>query len=205
MKVQNNKAALTGTIVSDFEYSHEMYGEKFYTVFVESERTSGNKDVLKVMVSDRLMNVKESHVGQRVLIHGEFRSNRNDKGLLIFLFTQDIQILDEMQSGLDDNSIEIRGIIVKKPFHRVTPKGRDICDTVIAVHRGYNRSDYLPCIIWGRNSRFATTLEVGTEVIVSGRMQSREYVKHISDIETETRVAYEVSIAKIDVVEREGK
>lgn len=205
MKVQNNKAALTGTIVSDFEYSHEMYGEKFYTVFVESERTSGNKDVLKVMVSDRLMNVKESHVGQRVLIHGEFRSNRNDKGLLIFLFTQDIQIIDEMQSGLDDNSIQIRGFIVQNPFHRVTPKGRDICDTVIAVHRGYNRSDYLPCIIWGRNSRFATTLEVGTEVIVSGRMQSREYVKHISDIETETRVAYEVSIAKIDVVERKGK
>lgn len=205
MEVQNNKAALTGTIVSDFEYSHEMYGEKFYTVFIESQRLSGNKDVLKAMVSDRLMNVKENHVNQRIIINGEFRSHKDEKKLSLFLFAQEIQLLDEMQSGLDENSIEIRGFIVKKPFHRVTPLGRDIGDTAIAVHRAYGRSDYIPCIIWGRNSRFATTLEVGTEVIVSGRMQSREYVKHISDTETETRVAYEVSIEKIDVAEREGK
>lgn len=205
MKLQNNKAQLSGTIVSDFVYSHTVFGESFFYINVESVRESGNVDTIRVMVSERLMNVKENHVNQRIIINGEFRSHKDEKKLSLFLFAQEIQILGEMQCGLDENSIEIRGFIVNKPFHRVTPLGRDIGDTVIAVHRAYGRSDYLPCIIWGRNSRFAENLEVGTEVTVTGRMQSREYQKKISDTESETRVAYEVSIARIDVVEREGK
>lgn len=203
----NNTAYISGVIAEEFCYSHDVYGEKFYTSIVDVERKSGVIDKVPIMVSERLADVgslligdgdvTDKWVGERVYIYGQFRSfNKHDGNrnhLILHLFAREFFCIDDI--GNDDNSIELDGFICKEPIYRKTPYGREICDILLAVNRPYGKSDYIPCICWGRNARFASGLEVGTMLKVQGRIQSREYFKEISEGYSERRTAYEVSIS----------
>lgn len=204
---ENNKATLSGEIVSNFEFSHEAYGEGFYTAMLSSERTSGQKDIIPVMVSERLVDVKADWTGRLVKVFGQFWSYNKHEGrrnhLVLSVFVREFEdITEERGFGLEDeNIISLDGYTCKQPIYRKTPLGREIADILLAVNRPYGKTDYIPCIAWGRNARFAGGLEVGTRLQIDGRIQSREYQKRISDDEFETRTAYEASISKMEVVE----
>lgn len=209
----NNTAYISGVIAEEFCYSHEVCGEKFYTSIVDVERKSGVIDKVPIMVLERLADVgslligdgdvTDKWVGERVYIYGQFRSfNKHDGNrnhLILHLFALEFFCIDDI--GHDDNSIELDGFICKEPIYRKTPYGREICDILLAVNRLYGKSDYIPCICWGRNARFVSGLEVGTRLKVQGRIQGREYVKKLSEVESEKRTAYEVSIGKVEVVD----
>ncbi|MEE1102004.1 MAG: single-stranded DNA-binding protein [Agathobacter sp.] len=202
---ENNQVSIVGEIVSDFRYSHEVYGEGFYMVDISVRRLSDFVDYIPVMVSERLINVNEDYMGQFVYIGGQFRSfNRHEEHknrLVLSVFARELELLE---NGCDDdasNEIFLDGYICKESVYRKTPLGREIADLLIAVNRSYGKSDYIPCICWGRNARFASGFEVGTHVQIWGRIQSREYVKKLSETQVEQRVAYEVSVSKIEFLE----
>ena len=205
-EIKNNQVTLSGEIVSNFEFSHEVYGEGFYTALLANERASGQKDIVPIMVSDRLVDVKADWAGRFVRVSGQFRSynkheeNRNQ--LVLSVFITEFEELEELPfSDNYSNHISLDGYICKQPTYRETPLGREIADILLAVNRPYGKSDYIPCIAWGRNAVYASDLEVGTRLQIDGRIQSREYQKRISDDEYETRTAYEVSISKMETVE----
>ena len=199
---ENNQVSLVGEIVSDFEYSHEVYGEGFYLVELSVSRLSEFVDYIPIMVSERLINVEASYIGQQVYIGGQFRSfNRHDEKrnrLVLTVFAREIELTDNEDAM---NQIFLDGYICKDAIYRKTPLGREIADLLVAVNRSYGKSDYIPCICWGRNARFASGFEVGTHVQIWGRIQSREYVKKITETQIEQRVAYEVSVSKIDFLD----
>lgn len=206
---ENNKVTLSGEIVSNFGFSHEIYGEGFYTAMIASERLSGQKDIIPIMVSERLVDVKSEWAGRFVKVSGQFRSYNKHQGkrkhLALSVFAREFEEIEfeheESGSGNDENVIFLDGYICKQPIYRKTPLGREIADILLAVNRPYGKSDYIPCICWGRNARFANGLGAGTRLQIDGRIQSREYQKRISDGEVEKRVAYEVSISKLEAVE----
>lgn len=204
-EMENNVAILSGEIVSNFEFSHEVFGEGFYTAMLSVERISTAKDIIPIMVSERLVDIKDDWMGRFVKVSGQFRSyNRhqeNQNRLILSVFAMEFKELDEIPFGEHSNHVFIDGYVCKMPNYRKTPLGREITDIFLAVNRFYKKSDYIPCIAWGRNAGFASTLEIGTRLRIVGRIQSREYRKKISDDETETRVAYEVSIQKMEVIE----
>lgn len=211
----NNNAYISGVIAEEFCYSHEVFGEKFYTSVVDVRRNSGVIDRVPIMVSERLVGVSslligngdvaDKWVGERVYIYGQFRSFNKHDGerthLILSLFAREFYVVDDAE--YDDNSIELDGFICKEPIYRKTPLGREICDVLLAVNRPYGKSDYIPCIAWGRNARYASALEVGTRLKVQGRIQSREYSKKISDEYSERRTAYEVSILRMEELDYE--
>ena len=208
-RIENNKVTLSGEIISNFEFSHEVFGEGFYTVMLASERLSRREDTIPIMVSDRLIDVKEDWTGKFVRISGQFRSYNKHEGekkrLVLSVFVRELEdITEERDFGLEDeNLISLDGYICKQPIYRKTPLGREIADILLAVNRPYGKSDYIPLIAWGRNARFASTLEVGTRLQIEGRIQSRIYYKRMENGEPEPieRVAYEVSVSKPTVVE----
>lgn len=199
---KNNQVTIVGEIVSDFTYSHTVYAEKFYTFELAVNRMSDYTDVIRIEVSERILDVNDDWKGQWIKIDGQFRSfNRHEatrNKLVLSVFAREIEVLNELYP---QNDIFLDGYICKQPIYRKTPMGREIADVLLAVNRSYGKSDYIPCILWGRNARFVSTFEVGTHVQIWGRIQSRQYVKKISDTESEERVAYEVSVNKIDVGE----
>lgn len=208
--IENNRVTLSGEIVSNFEFSHEIYGEGFYTAMLANERTSGVKDVLPIMVSDRLVDVKADWTGRFVKVSGQFRSyNKHEdrkNRLKLSVFVREFEDITDIQKEFEfynENSISLDGFICKTPIYRKTPLGREIADILVAVNRPYGKSDYIPAICWGRNARFSENLEVGTRLQIEGRIQSREYQKKISDEEYETRTAYEVSVSRLEVAEEE--
>lgn len=198
---ENNQVNLVGEIVSDFTFSHEVYGEKFYMTEVAIARLSQFVDYIPVMISERLIDIKADFRGTVIFVSGQLRSfNRHEeKGnrLILSVFAREIEVLEEVYDDDSRNAIFLDGYICKEPIYRKTPLGREIADVLVAVNRTYGKSDYIPCVCWGRNARFASTFEVGTHVQIFGRIQSREYIKKISDTETEQRVAYEVSVSKM--------
>lgn len=204
---ENNKVTLSGEIVSNFEFSHECYGEGFYTAMLASERLSGQKDIIPIMVSERIVDVKADWEGRFVEVSGQFRSyNKHDGArnhLELSVFAREFEdVTEERDFGLEDeNIISLDGCICKEPKYRKTPPGREIADILLAVNRKYGKSDYIPCIAWGRNAVYASILEVGTRLKIEGRIQSREYQKRISDDETVTKIAYEVSVSRMEVIE----
>ena len=205
--LENNMVNLTGEIVSEKRYSHEVYGEKFYIYDLSIARLSGENDLIPLTISERLMNLDELNIGTKVTVEGQFRSynkhEENKNRLILSVFVRSIDVLVEEDGNKNDNSIRLDGFICKKPNYRKTPLGREITDLLIAVNRPYGKSDYIPCIVWGRNARYTSGLEVSTHVTIYGRIQSRTYKKKISETETEDRVAYEVSVSKIDIVSEE--
>lgn len=196
--IESNRVVMIGEIVSDFVFTNEVFGEKFYTANLSAERASGVADVIPITVSDRLIDMAFSWKGQYVQIEGQFRSFNKRSKLMLFVFVKEIETLDYKS---DTNYVYLDGYVCKNPKYRTTPLDRKISDVLVAVNRQFEKSDYIPCICWGRNARFAGNLEVGSHVILDGRIQSREYKKKISDDEYETRVAYEVSASTIKVIE----
>ena len=202
---ENNQVTIMGEIVSDFSYSHEVYGEGFYMVEVSVHRLSSFVDYIPVMVSERLVNVQESAEGKCVYITGQFRSfnlvMRSIKTVWCYRFLRgSLNWLSSLRKK-KTNQIFLDGFICKESVYRKTPLGREIADLLVAVNRSYGKSDYIPCICWGRNARFASGFEVGSHVQIWGRIQSREYVKKVSETQVEQRVAYEVSVSKIEFLE----
>ena len=203
--IENNQVTIMGKIASEFFYSHEIYGEGFYMVDVEVERLSDSTDLIPVMVSERLLDVNQDYTGQLISVSGQFRSyNRHEEKknkLVLSVFAREIEFIDQVDENTKSNQIFLDGFICKEPIYRKTPLGREIADLLLAVNRPYGKSDYIPCICWGRNARFASTFQVGDRCIVWGRIQSREYMKKISEEELEKRVAYEVSVSKLECME----
>ena len=203
---ENNVITLVGTIASEKVFSHEVYGEGFYSFNVEVPRLSDNNDIIPVTVSERIL-TDEFTVGKKVVIDGQFRSYNNYENeknkLVLTVFVKDIRLQGEDEEVQNPNEICLTGFICKKPIYRTTPFGREIADILLAVNRAYNKSDYIPCIAWGRNARFCENMEVGTEVKIVGRVQSRTYEKKFEDGRTEQRVAYEVSIGSLEVINKD--
>ena len=205
---ENNHLVLRGKIVSEKSYSHEIYGEKFYVFNLEVIRLSSTVDIIPITISERLLTGLDLEIGKKVAVEGQFRSYNNYENernrLILTVFAKEInEIEGEEEKDEVTNEVILVGYVCKKPIYRQTPFGREIADVLLAVNRAYNKSDYIPCIAWGRNARFCQNMEVGTEVKLTGRVQSRTYEKKYEDGTTETRVAYEVSIASMEVVNEE--
>lgn len=211
--LENNNLTLVGKITDEKKFSHEIYGEKFYTFDLSVPRLSGNADMIPITISERLFKDDEIKVGTKVRVKGQFRSYNsyeNEKNRLILtVFTKDIEILENQEAEIIaskdfiSNEVELVGYICKPPIYRQTPFGREIADILLAVNRAYNKSDYIPCIAWGRNAKFCETVAVGTEIKIVGRVQSRQYEKKHEDGTIENRVAYEVSVATLEVINKE--
>lgn len=198
----NNEVELTGTVDSELKFSHEVYGEGFYSFMVKVMRLSDISDIINVTISERLLQNILLVKGDTVSISGQFRSYNNytESGnkLILTVFARDICVNPEEVKFKNPNHIFLNGFLCKKPVYRTTPFGREIIDILIAVNRAYNKSDYIPCIAWGRNARFAGSLEVGENIKIWGRIQSREYQKKLSETESVTKTAYEISISKME-------
>lgn len=196
-----------GEIVSAFSYSHEIFGEGFYMVDVKCKRLSESYDIIPVMVSERLIDVTGDYVGELICVVGQFRSyNRHEEHknrLVLSVFAREISFIEEMEESSKTNQIFLDGYICKEPVYRKTPLGREIADLLLAVNRPYGKSDYIPCICWGRNARYANQFKVGERCAVWGRIQSREYMKKLDEDNVEKRVAFEVSVSKMELGEGE--
>ena len=212
--LENNHLVLIGKVASEKKVSHEIYGERFFNFNLEVPRLSEISDIIPITISERLITDTNLEVGTKVAIEGQFRSYNgyeNEKSKLILtVFAKDIKIVDEDEQQEEDNEskrelnsneVTLNGYICKKPIYRQTPFGREIEDILLAVNRTYNKSDYIPCIAWGRNARFCQNIEVGTCVKVVGRVQSRGYEKKHEDGTVEQRTAYEVSIISLEVMD----
>ncbi len=207
--LSNNQAVVAGEIISGFTFSHEVFGEGFYMVDVLVSRLSDTYDTIPLMISDRIIDVDEDCIGRRVEAKGQFRSyNKHEETknrLILSLFVREIEFIDDDEYIAKPNHIYLDGYICKPPVYRMTPLGREIADVLLAVNRAYGKSDYIPCICWGRNARFAGKLSVGAHVAVWGRIQSREYQKKVGNDQVISKTAYEVSVSKMECLESEDK
>lgn len=204
---ENNQVSMMGEIVSEFQFSHEVFGEGFYMVELAVNRLSNYSDYIPLMISERLIDTEQDYTGQLIRVSGQFRSyNRHEEKknrLVLSVFVRELEFLDEIDENEKTNQIFLDGYICKEPIYRKTPLGREIADVLLAVNRSYGKSDYIPCICWGRNARFASGFMVGSHIQIVGRVQSREYVKRIDEENVEHRVAYEVSVSKVDLLEND--
>ncbi len=212
--LENNYLTLVGKVTGEKRFSHEIYGERFYVFNLEIPRLSGNSDIIPITVSERLIKEETLQEGHQLLVKGQFRSynsyENNKNRLILTVFAKDIIEVEEKEEDEENemvkkdtitNEVVLVGYICKKPIYRQTPFGREISDILLAVNRAYNKSDYIPCIAWGRNARFCQDIEVGAQVKIVGRVQSRQYEKKHEDGTVETRVAYEVSVGSLEVIE----
>lgn len=203
--IENNQVSIMGQIASEFIFSHEVFGEGFYILDILVKRLSDSFDRIPVMISERLIDVTQDYQGEHIQILGQFRSyNKHEEKknrLVLSVFAREVSFVEEENDKMKTNQIFLDGYICKMPVYRKTPLGREIADILIAVNRPYGKSDYIPCICWGRNARFASGFEVGGRVHVWGRIQSRDYMKKLDGDETEKRTAYEVSVSKLEYVE----
>lgn len=198
MKIQNNQVTLIGTFDEEINFSHELFGEKFYKIFLKVSRASEEIDTIPVMISERLIDLKD-YIGQKVKVTGQFRSYNKEgsdgkRHLSLHVFAREVKKMEEI--SLDNNKIVLDAYTCKPVTYRITPRGREIADLLLAVNRPYEKSDYIPCIAWGRNAKYAANFPVGKYIKIKGRIQSREYEKL-----GETRTAYEVSIMELEEVE----
>lgn len=205
-KITSNTVTLIGEIVSGFTYSHTVCGEGFYMVDLAVKRLSEQVDIIPLTISERLINMNEVSMGDTIEVIGQFRSfNQYDgskKRLVLSVFVREVFFMEEFTDYTKTNLITLNGFICKPPTYRKTPQGREIADLHVAVNRPYGKSDYIPCIAWGRNARYAADLDIGSHIKLSGRIQSREYEKKLSETEILKRTAYEVSVSKLEVLDR---
>ncbi len=213
--LENNYLTLVGKVTGEKKFSHEIYGERFYIFNLEIPRLSGTADIIPITISERLINEETLSEGQKLLVKGQFRSYNSYESeknrLILTVFAKDVKVISEEEQSEEENEmvkkdvitneVVLVGYICKKPIYRQTPFGREIADILLAVNRAYNKSDYIPCIAWGRNARFCQNLEVGSQIKLVGRVQSRTYEKKHEDGSVETRVAYEVSVGSLEVIE----
>ena len=205
--IENNQVSIIGKVVSGFTFSHEVFGEGFYMVELSVKRLSDSSDRIPVMISERLIDVAQDYQGEYIQVEGQFRSyNRHEEKknrLVLSVFAREVSFVEEADDKVRSNQIFLDGFVCKPTVYRKTPLGREIADMLIAVNRPYGKSDYIPCICWGRNAIFASGFEVGSRVQIWGRIQSREYMKRLEGELTERRTAYEVSISKLELAETE--
>ena len=200
--IENNQVSIMGKIASGFTFSHQVYGEGFYLVDLLVKRLSDSEDRIPLMVSERLVDVTQDYEGEYIMVQGQFRSyNRHEEKknrLVLSVFVRELSFVEEADDSIKTNQIFLDGYICKPPVYRKTPLGREIADLLLAVNRPYGKSDYIKCICWGRNARYASAFEVGGHVLLWGRIQSREYIKKLNENQTEKRTAYEVSVSKLE-------
>ncbi|MBQ7603083.1 MAG: single-stranded DNA-binding protein [Clostridia bacterium] len=202
----NNKVYLCGTIDTEPTFSHEIYGEGFYDTNLRVKRLSMQDDVIPITISERLIAEQNLVVGKSLALKGQFRSyNKLIEGKSKLMLTVFVREIVPEQDVVNTNVIELVGYICKEPIYRTTPFKREICDLLLAVNRAYNKSDYLPCIAWGRSARFISQVGVGEKLFITGRIQSREYQKKLDNGEVQTRVAYEVSIGRVSTKQEEDR
>ena len=206
--IENNRVSIIGEVVSEFQFSHEVFGEGFYIANVSVNRLSDMVDIIPLMISERLIDVTKDYRGMKIEVSGQFRSYNRHEGvknkLVLSIFVRELRFIEDEdipEEQSKSNQIFLDGYVCKPPIYRKTPLGREIADILVAVNRPYGKSDYIPCIAWGRNARFAARFEVGVHVQIWGRIQSREYVKRLNEDEVEKRTAYEVSVSKIEYME----
>ena len=177
-----------GKVASSFTFSHQVFGEGFYLVDILVKRLSDSEDRIPLMVSERLVDVSQDYEGEYIMVQGQFRSyNRHEEKknrLVLSVFVRELSFVEEADESIKTNQIFLDGYICKPPVYRKTPLGREIADLLLAVNRPYGKSDYIPCICWGRNARYASAFEVGGHVLLWGRIQSREYIKKLGENET---------------------
>lgn len=199
--MNTNDVNVSGEVTSQFRFNHESYGEKFFSSYLNIRRKSGIFDIVPIMVSERLLDMKQDYEGKYIHISGQFRSynweSETGNHLLVFVFAQEVALIE---NGNEVNEIFLEGYICKPTIYRKTPLGREVADLLLAVNRPYGKSDYIPCICWGRNARYSSNLKIGNKIRITGRIQSREYIKRMED---EKRIAFEVSISQMEVVESE--
>ena len=214
--LDNNYLVLVGKVANEKKFSHEVYGERFYLFNIEVPRLSGVSDIIPITVSERLISGIDIGVGNKILVKGQFRSyNTYENGknrLVLTVFAKDITARENIKEEEEElkkesisNEVTLIGYICKKPIYRQTPFKREIADILLAVNRAYNKSDYIPCIAWGRNARFCQNIEVGTCVKIVGRVQSRIYEKKLEDGTVQERVAYEVSVGSMEIIDEDNK
>ena len=205
---ENNKVTVAGTVDSELTFSHMIYGEKLYLFKLTVPRLSENNDIINITMSERFFPIAKPCIGDKLLIQGQFRSYNNfsDVGnrLILTVFVKNIEKIDDADTISNPNKIFLNGYVCKPPVYRTTPFQREIADILLAVNRSYNKSDYIPCIAWGRNAKYAETLTVGSNLHIWGRIQSREYQKKINDEEYETKTAYEISVSKLEAVNEDA-
>lgn len=206
--IENNMVTISGKIVSEAEFSHEVYGEGFYSFTLEVSRLSDSYDKISVTVSERLIAKEDLELEKFIEVEGQFRSynnynNSDGSKLVLTVFAREINFLEDEKKIKNPNQIFLNGFICKKPIYRTTPFGREITDLLLAVNRPYNKSDYIPCICWGRNARYSSSLDVGENIKIWGRIQSREYQKKLDTGEVISKVAYEVSVSKMEICSSE--
>lgn len=203
--IENNQVSIMGRIASGFTFSHQVFGEGFYTLDLMVKRLSDSEDRIPLMISERLIDVTQDYEGEYIQVHGQFRSyNRHEEKknrLVLSVFVRELSFVEEEDDSIKTNQIFLDGYICKPPVYRKTPLGREIADLLLAVNRPYGKSDYIPCICWGRNARYASAFAVGGHVLIWGRIQSREYVKKLGENQAEKRIAYEVSVSKLEYME----
>ncbi len=203
--IENNQVMMAGEVVSEFTFSHEVFGEGFYMLELSVKRLSESYDIIPLMVSERLIDVSQDYRGEMIQVAGQFRSyNRHEEKknrLVLSVFVRELSFVEEELESTKTNQIFLEGYICKNPVYRKTPLGREIADLLLAVNRPYGKSDYIPCICWGRNARFAAGFEVGSHIEIWGRIQSREYTKKLDEDTVERRTAYEVSVSKLEILE----
>ena len=199
IKDDTNVVYLRGEMDDNLDFSHEIFGEKFYNTKIKINRLSESYDVLPLTISERLLQDIDIRDNNSVNVIGQLRSYNknidNKNRLVLTVFVRELKQSEE--ENKDPNSIFLDGYICKAPIYRKTPLGREITDLLVAINRPYNKSDYIPSIVWGRNAKFAKTLKVGDRVQMWGRVQSREYEKNVENGDPIKKVAYEVSISKI--------
>ena len=203
--LENNEVLIVGKAISELTYSHKVYGEGFYSFNLEVPRLSDSSDVLPVTVSERLLPTLGNIEGKVLDITGQFRSyNQYEEGknrLILTIFALEIKEVPEEEMKKNKNTSYLSGFVCKDPIYRTTPFGREITDLLLAVNRSYHKSDYIPCITWGRNARYAQNLKTGAHIEIWGRIQSRSYQKKLETGEAISKVAYEVSISKMEILD----
>ena len=193
MLEEENRVSLIGKLVTPFELSHSTHDENFYKTEIKIPRTSGTEDIIPIVIPEETINLNKDYNGIDIQIVGQFRSYNEDNRLILFVFASEIfPIYIEEISESEMNQIYLNGYVCRKPTYRRTPGGREVCDILLAVNRSYNKSDYIPCIVWGRRARTAAKLDIGDNVHFNGRVQSREYIK-----ENQIKIAYEVSVTNM--------
>lgn len=202
----NSRVTVTGLVASEPQFSHDMFGEQFYEFKIAVPRESGAVDILPVQMSECLFDVDNITIDKMLKVKGQVRTMNKRNGekskLVLTIFAEDVNYVP-FGENTGINNVVLDGYICKETVYRETPFGREICDLFLAVNRAYNKSSYIPCVLWGRTAKFASTLNVGQHIKVTGRLQSREYNKVLEDGNSETRTAYEVSVFKLEVLEGE--
>ncbi len=208
IRIKNNQVQITGEVITNFVFGHEIYGEGFYEALIKVFRKSGTYDEVPIMVSDRLVDVKSDWIGHLISVTGQLRTYNLHDGrknkLKLYVFVREAEVIDALGdiATMDQNCIILDGYLCKKPVYRITHLGRELADVILAVNRPFGKSDYIPCICWGRNAGYVAGLDVGARCIIEGRIQSREYEKTLEDGSVEIRTAYEVSVWTIRVPEQ---